>query len=130
MSGAESCAMRMLQALAVVLATMPTLLMVLSIPGTAQSPDRVYRLAHIALTEESEQVTREHALPELAREGFVEGRNLQVSARVGSVSSLPTVARELVAEKPDAIIAIGSIAARAALGATDSVPIVPISRSR
>src|SRR5262245_49016695 len=58
MSGAESCAMRMLQVLAVVLVTMPTLLMALAIPGTAQSPDRVYRLAHIALTEGSEQITQ------------------------------------------------------------------------
>src|SRR5262249_28986276 len=124
MSGAESCAMRMLQVLAVVLVTIPTLLMALAIPGTAQSPDRVYRLAHIALTEGSEQITREHMLPELAREGFVEGRNLEISVRVGSASSLPTLARELVAEKPDAIIAIGAMAAGAAKDATDSVPIV------
>jgi len=62
--------------------------------------------------------------PELAQLGFVEGRNLYFSARFGSANSLPSLARELVAEKLDAIIAIGSSATLAAHAATDSVPIV------
>jgi putative ABC transport system substrate-binding protein len=114
----------MLQNLVVALATMPSLLIAWPLSGNAQNPDRVYRLAHIAQAEESERISREFMLPELAQLGFEEGRNLHFNARSGSANLLPSLAQQLLAEKPDAIVAIGSIAARAAQGATDTVPIV------
>src|SRR5262245_28256039 len=91
---------------------------------TAQSPERVHRLGHLAPTASSERATREFSLPELAKLGFVEGRNLEFVVRSGNLDALPDLARELLATKPDAIIAIGSTAVRAVREATNSVPIV------
>ena len=92
--------------------------------ATAQSPERVYRLGHLAQTGDSELSTREFSLPELAKLGFVEGRNLEFIVRSGNADALPKLARELLATKPDVIIAIGGAAALVAREATDSVPIV------
>jgi hypothetical protein len=43
----------------------------------AQSPERVYRLGHLAPTAISERLTREFSLPELAKLGFVESQNIE-----------------------------------------------------
>jgi putative ABC transport system substrate-binding protein len=61
-------------------------------------------------------------LPELARLGFVEGRNLVFDARIGELDALPDLMRELLAARPDAIVAIGP--ATAAAADTHTVPIV------
>jgi putative ABC transport system substrate-binding protein len=63
-------------------------------------------------------------MPELARLGFREGKNLVLEERAGELASLPQLARDLVLTKPDAIIAIGPDAIRAASDATSTVPIV------
>jgi len=55
----------------------------------------------------------------------VEGRNLQADVRVGSPEQLPTMARDLVASKPDVIIAVSS-ALGAARAATDMIPIIGV----
>lgn len=89
----------------------------------AQTPNRVYRLGHLGNTAPTEALTRETTLPELARLGFVEGRNLIFDARVGEPDTLPGLMRELVAARPDAVIAIGAPAIAAA-AATRTVPIV------
>src|ERR671932_2309113 len=44
---------------------------------------------------------------ELAKRGFVEGRDFVVELRFGPTEQLPDLARELVAQKPDVIIALG-----------------------
>ena len=54
-----------------------------------QSPERVYRLGHVAQTLDSERLTRDFSLPELAKLGFVEGRNLQLFWRNGIADNLP-----------------------------------------
>src|SRR5262245_37536013 len=92
--------------------------------ATAQSPERVYRLGHLAQATDSERITREFSLPELAKLGFVEGRNLEFIVRSGIVDALPDLARELLATKPDVIIAISGAAALAVREATNNVPIV------
>jgi putative ABC transport system substrate-binding protein len=94
-------------------------------PGWAQ--ERVYRVAHLSETAEAEGATRAFSLPALAEMGFVEGRNLHLSMRAGAADDLPTLAKELLATKPDVVIAIGSAAALAAREATKSVPIVLFS---
>ena len=66
-------------------------------------------------------------LPELARLGFVEGRNLVFDARVGEPDALPGLMRELLAARPDAIVAIGPPATVLADAATSTVPIVAMS---
>ena len=63
---------------------------------------------------------------ELARIGYIEGRNIiyEVRAAAGDLSRLPQLARELVATNPDVIVASGTPAAAALLGATRNIPIV------
>ena len=90
----------------------------------AQNPARIYRLGHLSQAPDSVQLTREFTLPELAKHGFVEGRNLRFLERTGPADALPRLARELLTDKPDAIIAIGGAEVRAAREATDTVPIV------
>jgi putative ABC transport system substrate-binding protein len=69
---------------------------------------------------------RQFNLPELAKHGFVEGRNLafQVSSADEVFERLPALAVELVAMKPDVILAVGPSAIRAARAATSTIPIV------
>jgi putative ABC transport system substrate-binding protein len=63
---------------------------------------------------------------ELTRLGYVEGRNVsyEVRAAEGDSSRLPKLARDLVATKPDAIVASAAPAAAALFGATRTIPIV------
>ncbi len=93
-------------------------------PAHAQSPNRIYRLGVLAPTIDSVRLTRDLTLPELATLGFIDGRNLVVDARIGAPSELPGLVREMLAAKPDAIIAIGGTAVRSARAATTSVAIV------
>src|SRR5215475_8263803 len=90
----------------------------------AQTPNRTYRLAHLSISSDSEAFTRKTTLPELARFGFVEGRNLVFDARVGEPNLLPALMRELLAGQPDTVIALGPLELRAAGAATRTVPIV------
>ncbi|MBR0846104.1 ABC transporter substrate-binding protein [Bradyrhizobium liaoningense] len=97
----------------------------IALPRTshAQKASRIYRLGHLAATSETEALTRQITLPELARHGFVEGRNLIFDARVGESDSMPALMRELLAAQPDAVVAIGT-ALKPAATATRTVPVV------
>ncbi len=57
--------------------------------------------------------------------GWREGENLQIAARScnGDLASLPRLAAELVALRPDVLIAIGSQEAKALQAATSDIPI-------
>ena len=69
-----------------------------AMPVHAQTPNRVYRLGHLANSPASETFTRDITLPELAKLGFVEGRNLVFDGRVGSSSDAQSgLMRELLA---------------------------------
>src|SRR5262249_49453391 len=118
------CRSRMMGCLTLALAAALFLFAAWPMLATAQSPERVYRLGHLAQAPDSERITREFSLPELAKLGFVEGRNLEFIVRSGIVDALPDLARELLSTKPDVIIAIGGAAVRVARDATNSVPIV------
>jgi putative ABC transport system substrate-binding protein len=65
-----------------------------------------------------------NTLPKLVREGFVEGRNLVLEIRIGTAEELPELAKELLATKPDVVLANGPVAIRAVRAATTTVPIV------
>ena len=95
-----------------------------AMPAFAEAPGRVYRLGHLGFAGPSETLSREITLPELGKLGFVEGRNLVFDARNGTADALPGLMRELLAAKPDAVIAIGEAAIVAAGAATRTVPIV------
>jgi putative tryptophan/tyrosine transport system substrate-binding protein len=94
-----------------------------TIPALAQTPNRIYRLGHLGSSLVSETSSREQILPELAKLGFVEGRNLVFDARVGEQDTQPGLMRELLAAQPDAVIVIGH-ALTVAGAATRTVPIV------
>src|SRR5688500_1828080 len=65
----------------------------------------------------------------LARLGWVEGRNLIVERRGagGEQERLPALAAELVALKPDLIIAVAPQPTRAAKDAAGTIPIVMVA---
>ena len=90
----------------------------------AQTSDRVHRLGALLTSERSLHHIRTVMLPELARHGFVEGRNLVLDARVGTVAQLPELARELVRLRVDAVVTVGNAPTAAAREATSSIPIV------
>ena len=101
------------------------ILVAFSVPASAQTiAERIYRLGELAPNNASLAITRAQTLPELAKLGFVEGRNLVVEEHVGDAAALRKIARDLVTKAPDAIIAIGPEAIEAAAEATKTVPIV------
>ena len=90
----------------------------------ARDAEAVYRLGVLSPAAAPIQVIRDIALPELAKLGFTEGKNLVVEARVGSTEQLPTIARDLASTRPEVIIAVGAAAIRAIRNAGDRTPIV------
>jgi putative tryptophan/tyrosine transport system substrate-binding protein len=101
------------------------LLALLAAPAMAQTAgERIFRLAELAPSGASLDITRAETLPELAKLGFREGRNLILEERAGEPAEMERLARELLLTKPDAIIAIGPDAIGAAAGVTKRVPIV------
>ena len=93
-------------------------------PASAQTPGRIYRLGHLANSAVSETSTREITLPELAKLGFIEGRNLVFESRVGESAALPGLMQELLATRPGAILSVGPGAILTASAATRTVPIL------
>jgi ABC-type uncharacterized transport system substrate-binding protein len=96
----------------------------LLLASPAAAGDRVYRLAELASSAVSLEITRAETLPELAKLGFHEGRNLILDERSGEATEMEALARDLLQNRPDAIIAIGPDAVPAATGATNTVPII------
>jgi putative ABC transport system substrate-binding protein len=87
-------------------------------------PDKVYRLGVLTIADPTIPTIRDVTLPELARLGFVVGKNLILDVRAGPPEKLQELARELVAFRPDVIIAIADPAIRAAKAASNTTPIV------
>jgi putative tryptophan/tyrosine transport system substrate-binding protein len=85
----------------------------------AQPPERTYRLGVLSPGGASYEALR----GQLAKLGFIEGRNLVVDVRVGAPEHLPRIARELVATKPDVVIAV-SAGLGAMKDASSTIPIV------
>ncbi len=101
------------------------LFVILAAPVGAQAAgETVYRVGELAPSAASLEITRSETLPELARLGFREGQNLILDERAGDAAEMDGLARELLLDKPNAIIAIGPDAIRAAAEATRTVPIV------
>ena len=108
--------MRMLATLIVALTTLTSAAM-------AQA-ERVRRVGLLTPIPSASEAFRTRALPSLRQQGFTEGRNLALEVRVGSPAQMPDLARDLVATKPDVIVAISSFPLLAARAVTDTVPIV------
>jgi putative ABC transport system substrate-binding protein len=95
-------------------------------PLLAQTPKKVWRVGLLTPNQFGARTFRQFNLPELARLGFEEGRNLsvQVFSADDAYERLPALAVDLVAMKPDVIVAVGPGAIRAARGATSTISIV------
>jgi putative ABC transport system substrate-binding protein len=93
----------------------------------AQQPGRKYRIG-VLLPMPTEVGKRYLAVigEQIATQGFVEGRNLHIDAQFVPYGSRPNIdaARELLALKPDAILACSTLVAQAAKAATSAVPVV------
>jgi putative tryptophan/tyrosine transport system substrate-binding protein len=102
-----------------------TILLALALlAGLTAAQERVYRLAVLSPNPATMEAMRTIILVQLAKQGFVDGRNLRVDTRFGEIEVLPVLAKELVAAAPDVIFASSNLSVEAALAATKSVPIV------
>lgn len=99
------------------------LLALLIVFAPAHAGTRVFRLGHLAVVEESAATSKRYMLPELARLNYAIGRNLELIERIGG-PDIAALAQDLVAKRPDVIVAIGATAAQAARAATRTIPIV------
>ena len=96
-------------------------------PALAQPAGRTLR---IAILDDASEKTREpvwQAFRARMRQlGYVEGKNLVIDVRYarGATERLPALAAELVALKPDAILAAGTVGTQAAVQATSRIPVV------
>ena len=95
--------------------------------ASAQKTQRVFRIGQLQASPAAEALRLSAPfLPTLAEQGFVEGHNLIVDTRSaeGQLDRLPELAAELVALKPDLIVALPAPAAAAAKALTSVIPIV------
>ncbi len=98
-----------------------------SFNAQAQRAGRVYRIGVLfSGGSDTMQPHREAVRDTLAREGFVEDRNLQMTWRASGTGRNDDreIARALAATKPDAILAFSTAMTQAVQWATKSVPIV------
>jgi len=93
--------------------------------GAAQSHDeKVHRVGVLLQNAGAQEVIRTVLVPELAVHGLVEGKNLVLEIRAGRSEHLPSMALELLALNPTALVAVGGGALSAARGATSSTPVI------
>jgi putative ABC transport system substrate-binding protein len=95
---------------------------------SAESPERVFRVGYLAVNAPllSPPTGAGRISVELARLGYVEGKNLVIEVRhgAGDPNRLPEAAADLVRLKVDVIFANTLPAAFAAKAATETIPIV------
>jgi putative ABC transport system substrate-binding protein len=69
---------------------------------------------------------RQGVIEELNNEGFKEGQNLKINfqSAQGNTATAGQIAKQFVAEKPDAIVAIATPSAQSMVAATTSIPVI------
>lgn len=102
--------------------------MLAAIPLRAQPSGKQYRVGMlIPVSGLAATPYTAAAREQLAKHGFVEGRNLHLDVRIpeafGAREGIAKT-RELIALKPDALLVLGTSLTQAAVSATDAVPIV------
>ncbi len=92
----------------------------------AQRPGRTYRIGILSPTVAGPADGPSRLVTALRDAGYVAGTNLVVERRYadGKLDRLPALARELAKLEPDAIVVVGSNAARAVRDATPAIPVV------
>src|SRR3978361_765911 len=99
----------------------------LPLTARAQQREKSYRVAYLALLPDEDTTLAKPFLARLQELGYKEGRNITLVYRSadGQPERLPELAAELVEAAPDILVTgFGTLAAKAAKGATNSIPIV------
>jgi hypothetical protein len=96
----------------------------LPLAARAQGEGKVFRLGVLSPASVQLESIRSIVLPELAKAGIVEGRNLVLDARTGSMEELAQLAAGLIAAHPDAVMGVSGAAINALKAASSTVPIV------
>jgi putative ABC transport system substrate-binding protein len=94
-----------------------------------QSPNKVWRIAHVypgKYDNPSDRAMYDVFLGELRELGYIEGKNLVIDQRSaeGKLERLPSFLAELIALRPDVIVAVTTPAIAAAQSATSTIPII------
>jgi putative tryptophan/tyrosine transport system substrate-binding protein len=90
----------------------------------AQDAGKLFRLGALSPATAQLDSIRSVVLPELAKSGIVEGRNLVLDARSGSMEKMTQLAAELIAANPNVVMAVSGAAINALKTASSTVPIV------
>jgi putative ABC transport system substrate-binding protein len=94
----------------------------------AQQLEKLARLGYLSDEGPTPHLFHSHdwILDGLRQQGYIEGQNIAIEYRyaAGKAERLPSLAAELVAVPVDIIVTVGSPAARAAVAATKTIPIV------
>ena len=104
--------------------------LLLPFDASAQTSAKVYRIGMLDMTPPDPTSPNQRAFyEELRQRGYVEGQNLVVERRnaAGQADQLPSLARELVALRPDLIVASAPQPNQAVKDATSTIPIVMIA---
>jgi putative ABC transport system substrate-binding protein len=99
----------------------------LPLTARAQQPEKSYRVAYLALLPGEDTTLAKPFLERLQELGYHEGKNITLLYRSadGRPERLPELAVELVQARPDILVTgFGTLAAKAAKGATSSIPVV------
>jgi putative ABC transport system substrate-binding protein len=112
----------------VLIAILPFGFLAISGPAVAQPPGRIHRVVVLGNENNPPWEGFRQGLREL---GYVEGQNITIEWRwsEGKPDRFPGLATEIVALKPDVIVASGTQATRAAKRATSAIPIVMTTSS-
>jgi putative ABC transport system substrate-binding protein len=99
--------------------------------AAAQQPAKIYRVGYLsaASSNSTSSITVfEEFKKTLQQRGYIEGQNLVIDRRWadGKVERIPGLASELVALKPDVIVALTTPATAAVKQATSTIPIVMV----
>ena len=95
--------------------------------GRAQQARKSYRVAYLALLPDEDKTLAKPFLERLQELGYYDGKNIALMYRSadGHPERLPQLATELVQAKPDVLVTgFGTLAAKAAKGATSTIPVV------
>jgi putative ABC transport system substrate-binding protein len=99
----------------------------LPLTAGAQQPGRSYRIAYLALLPGEDTTLAKPFLERLQELGYNEGKNLtwEYRSAEGKPERLSQLAAELVQARPDVLVTgFGTLAAKAAVGATTAIPVV------
>ena len=99
----------------------------LPLTAGAQQREKSYRVAYLALLPDEDTTLAKPFLARLQELGYNEGKNVTLVYRSadGRPERLPELAAELVQAMPDILVTgFGTLAAKAAKGATNSIPVV------